>query len=218
MTSIGVIDDRNEERQIIVDGIKFGKNNDAWTVIESKPLTKLEEYPAWIGQNKICALVIDELLDEKINGGVAVEYKGHNLVDFIRQHIPTLPVFVVTSYSNDPSLRERFKDVEDIVERQIFSSNYRDYVPRIIRAAQQYLNVFQEELNELALFAQKIATGEAVSDEEQTRAQAIQTKLDIAYSINAISDVSSWLDEATILVNKLEELRKEIQNRLGNEE
>jgi hypothetical protein len=163
MTSIGVIDDRNEERQIIVDGIKFGKNNDAWTVIDSKPLTKLEEYPAWIGQNKICALVIDELLDEKINGGVAVEYKGHNLVDFIRQHIPTLPIFVVTSYSNDSSLRERFKDVEDIVERQIFSSNYRDYVPRIIRAAQQYLNVFQEELNELALFAQRVATGEAVS-------------------------------------------------------
>ncbi|GAB1471743.1 hypothetical protein MASR2M66_26210 [Chloroflexota bacterium] len=217
MTSIGVIDDRNEERQIIVDGIRFGKNDDAWNIVDSKPLTKLEEYPAWIGQNKICALVIDELLDEKINGGVAVEYKGHNLVDYIRQHFPTLPIFVVTSYSNDPSLRERFKDVENIVERQIFSSNYKDYVPRIIRAAQQYLNVFQEELNELALFAQRAAIGEPMSDEEQTRAQAIQTKLDIAYSINAISDVSNWIDEATTLVSKIEELRNEIQNRLGKE-
>ena len=217
MTSIGVIDDRNEERQIIVSGIRFGKNDDAWNIVDSKPLTKLEEYPAWIGQNKICALVIDELLDEKINGGTAVEYKGHDLVDFIRQHFPTFPIFVVTSYSNDPSLRERFKDVEDIVERQIFSSNYKDYVPRIIRAAQQYLNVFQEELSELALFAQRVATGEAVSDNEQARAQAIQTKLDIAYSINAISDISNWLDGASEIVEKIEELRKEIENRLGNE-
>lgn len=218
MTAIGVIDDRNEERQIIVNGIRFGKKNDAWTIIDSKPLTKLEEYPAWIGQNKICALVIDELLDEKINGGVAVEYKGHNLVDYMRQHIPTLPIFVVTSYSNDPSLKERFKDVEDIVERQTFSSDYRNYVPRIIRAAQQYLNVFQEELNELALFAQKVATGETVSGEEQIRAQAIQTKLDIAYSVNAISNVSIWLDEATVLINKIGELRKEIESKLGKEE
>ncbi|MBV6400192.1 MAG: hypothetical protein CNIPEHKO_00475 [Anaerolineales bacterium] len=218
MTSIGVIDDRNEERQIIVGGIRFGKNDDAWNIVDSKPLTSLEEYPAWIGQNKICVLVIDELLDEKINGGVAVEYKGHNLVDYIRQRLPTLPIFVITSYSNDPSLLERFKDVEGIVERQDFSSNYKDYVPRIIRAAQQYLNVFQEELNELASFAQRIATGEPLSYEEQTRAQAIQTKLDIAYSINAITDISNWLDEATTLVSKIQELRKEIEKKLGKQE
>jgi len=218
MATIGVIDDRNEDRQIIVDGINLGKHDDSWNVVDNKPLTNLEEYPAWISENKICSLVIDELLNEKVNGGNAVEYKGHDLVDYIRKRFATLPIFVITSYSNDPSLRQRFKDVEDIVERQVFGQDYKNYAPRIIRAAQQYLNVFQTELNELSLFAQRAATGEIISNEEQARAQAIQTKLDIAYSIGTISDISVWLHEATDLVDKIEELRKEIEKKTGKDQ
>lgn len=215
MTTIGVIDDRDEERQIIVDGINLSKNDDTWNVVDNKPLLSLEEYPAWISQNKVCSLIIDELLDEKTNGGIAVEYKGHDLVGYVRQRFPTLPIFVITSYPNDPSLRERFKDVESIIARQDFGLDYKNYVPRIVRAAQQYLNVFQNELSELSIFAQKVATGEDVSEDEKNRAQAIQTKLDIAYSTDTMSDVSNWLDEATTLINKIEALRKEIEGRMG---
>lgn len=95
MAAIGVIDDREEERQIIVDGITLGQGDNSWNVVDDNPLAGLDEYLAWISQNKICSLVIDELLDEKVNNGSAVDYKGHNLVDYIRQHFPTLPIFVV---------------------------------------------------------------------------------------------------------------------------
>lgn len=106
--------------------------------------------------------------------------------------------------------------MEEIIERGEFARDYNKYVPRITRAAQQYLNIFREELNALAVYAQKVATGDTITDDEKKNAQAIQTKLGAAYSLNSVSDISTWLDEATSLVNKIEELRKEIEKKTGN--
>lgn len=109
MTMIGVIDDRDVDRQMIVDGIGLGNKEGGWGIINTVPLPALDEYPAWISQNKICALVLDELLDEKVNNGKAVDYQGHDLVDFVRERFRTLPIFVVTAHSSDLVLQERFK-------------------------------------------------------------------------------------------------------------
>jgi hypothetical protein len=215
MTMIGVIDDRDVDRQMIVDGIGLGNKEGGWGIINTVPLPALDEYPAWISQNKICALILDELLDEKVNQGKAVDYQGHDLVDFIRERFRTLPIFVITAHSSDLILQERFKDVEEIIDRGEFARAYSKYVPRITRSAQQYLNIFREELNALAIYAQKVATGGTITDDEKKNAQAIQTKLGAAYSLNSVTDISSWLDEATSLVGKIEELRKEIENKTG---
>ncbi len=217
MATIGVIDDRDEDRNMIVETISLANKEEGWNIVDKQPLKRLDEYPAWIGQNKICALVIDELLDEVINDGTAVDYKGHDLVDFLRNKFPTLPIFVITAHAGDPSLQERFKDVEGIVDRREYGRMYNNYVPRFIRAAQQYLKIFREELNQLSIFAQKVATGEATSVEEQELAQAIQTKLDIAYSTSSLSGISTWVNEATLLIDKIEILRKEIQQKLEKE-
>ncbi len=124
MTAIAVIDDRDNIRKMIVDEILLGNQESGWQIIDSVPLPSLEEYPSWIGQNKICAMVIDELLDEKIINGEAVNYWGHDLVDFIRERFKTMPIFIISAHSDDDSLQERFKDVEEIIERDDFSRDY----------------------------------------------------------------------------------------------
>lgn len=215
MTAIGVIDDRDKDREMIVSGIRLGNKEDGWIIVDDLPLPSLDEYPAWISQNKICALVIDELLDEKIIKGVAVDYRGHDLVDYIRKRIPTLPIFVITAHANDDILQERFKDVEEIIARDEFGRLYKNYVPRIIRSAQQYLNIFQNDLNELSIIAQKTAMGEEVSFDEYYRAQAIKTKLDIAFTTDDILNISNWLEDVAILIDKIEKLRKDIESKLG---
>jgi hypothetical protein len=216
MSSIGIIDDRDVDRKLIVDGLSLSLGDDerGWNIIDSVPLTTLDEYPSWISQNKICVLVIDELLDEITNNGTAVNYRGHDLVDFIRGRFATLPIFVVTAHSNDLVLQERFKDVEGIIDRKDYGQSYRKFAPRIVRAAQQYLNVFQNELSELSELAKKTATGVKISDDERLRADAIRTKLDIAFSINSISGMNEWINEANNLVKQIEKLREEIERKV----
>jgi len=216
MIAIGVVDDRDEDLQLIVDGIRLGlkEQESAWFIIGERPFQSIDDYPSWISEHKICSLVIDEMLDEAMIDGNAVDYRGHELVDYIRHRFPTLPIFVITAYGNDPSLRDRFSDVEDIIDRAAFGTTYADYVPRITRAAQKYLEIFQAELNLLSNYAYKAAVGESISDDEMTQAQAIQKRLDIAYSLQSITEVSTWLNKAANLVDEIEEVKQEIEKYL----
>ena len=114
MSIIGIVDDRDDVRTIMLDTVELALS-DGWEAIAIPPLSSLDSYPSWISQEEIVVLLIDERLNEVANVNGAVDYEGHDLVDYMRQHMPEFPIFVVTSYKeNAPDLDERFKDVEDI--------------------------------------------------------------------------------------------------------
>jgi len=217
MPNIIVIDDRRDTRKTIVDSIDLvltDLEND-WNVIGIEPLPDLIDYPSWITEHDAAAIIIDERLTEvPVNDGEAVSYEGHELVDFIRERMNEFPIYVVTSYERDPEIQERFKAVEELIRRNDFSRGTANYVPRIIRAGQRYLTTFAQELSELSTYASKSAVGAETSEEERTRARAIQTKLSLAFSIDDISDKSEWLSKMDEMLNHLEQLKEKIQKYL----
>lgn len=218
MSTIGIVDDREDVRITITDSIRLALP-EGWDALDISPFKTLDNYLIWISQFEIVALIIDEQLNEASNQGVAVNYAGHDLVDYIRQYLPEFPIFVVTSYKNDPALQEeldgRFKYVEDIIERNAFYERPDDYIARITRAGQRYSQTFEGELAELADFAKKAATGESISIEERERAKAIQTKLETAFPIDSISTRGEWLSRMEQLIEELEVLKTDIKKQIG---
>lgn len=217
MPVIGVIDDRQDVRKILSDSISLTLPT-GWEVIDIPPWSSLNIYPSWISENEIVALIIDEQLNEATDKSDAVNYQGHDLVDYLRQYLKELPIFVVTSHLMDSDfhdeLQERFKYVEDMIERNQFYERPSDYVERMTRAGQRYLQTFEQELADLAEFAKKAAIGEDVSPEEQKRAIAIQTKIETAFPIENIANRSEWLLQMQHLIEELETLKIDIEQRL----
>ncbi|VAW35541.1 hypothetical protein MNBD_CHLOROFLEXI01-3445 [hydrothermal vent metagenome] len=213
MSVIGIVDDRDDVRAIMLDNVRLALP-DGWEAIDISPWNSLDNYPSWISQEEIVALIIDERLNEVANASGAVDYEGHDLVDYMRQHMPEFPIFVVTSYKEDAlELGERFKDVEDIIERNQFYERSSDYIPRIIRAGQRYLQTFERELAELGDFAKKSAIGEDSSTEEHERAKAIQTKIETAFPIENIASRGELLSQMEQLIAELETLKTDIEQQ-----
>jgi CheY-like chemotaxis protein len=214
MPVIGVIDDREDLRHILNTTLHAVLPAE-WQSVESDPLPSLNNYPSWITENKIAALIVDERLGERAVGGEGhVDYNGHDLAQYLRARPNTLPIFIVTSNTGDEGLEERFSDVEDIIDRDEFLKKAEDYVPRIVRSSQKYLETFQNELAELSDFAQKAASNEEPTEEEKKRAKAIQTKIETAFSVDEISNRKDWLDELDKKVVQLEELKSEIEDHI----
>lgn len=214
MAAIGIIDDREQDRKLIVETIGFGIAEDEWEIIDNAPLLRLIDYPAWITENEISVLIVDEIFDALINGK-AVDYQGHDIVSFVRKRMPSLPIFVITAYENREPLLKRYKHVEEIISRIAFGRNPDNFIPRIIRSAQKFLSVYENELNDLSNFAQKAASGQAISNDELSRVEAIRLHLGIAFPIESIWDINNWDKEARKLVDKLEKLRIELETRIN---
>jgi HAMP domain-containing protein len=217
MVAIGIIDDRDEDRSFIESFFRLAGVEDSWRIMAIRPFDDLNAYPVWISENKVCVLVIDELLDEIVLDGSAVNYKGHDLIEFLRGRTKTLPLFVITAHSNETQLVAKFKDIEGIIERSDFYRDYANYVPRITRSAQQYLHIFQEELIELAQISRDIAMGNSISDEEKRKLIALQTKLDIEYSTGPIMEIGHLVSEMEELLRQITSFREELLRKLGGD-
>lgn len=218
MPAIGIIDDRVDARETLAMSL----NNslpESWEVIEADPLRSLDDYPSWLSENEIAALVLDERLNEVVvEGEHAVTYFGHDLVEYLRVRMAELPIFVVTSNSEDAELVARFGKVEDIIDRLVFLRNPDNYTPRFLRASQRYLEAFSKELADLSSIAVKVAGGEALSNEEQVRAQAIQQKIDTAFSIDDIQTRNQWIVKIEETVQGLDKLRDEVASIIKRSE
>ena len=128
MPTIGIIDDREDVRKTLRMGMKTVLESD-WNTVDSSPLPQLNDYLSWIGTNKIVSLIVDEKLNEiALDLSGAVDYYGHDLVDFLRSRLKTFPIFVVTSYPDEQSLKDRFKDVEAIIDRRHFLKTLENYL------------------------------------------------------------------------------------------
>lgn len=216
MPNIALIDDRKEARETIKINLDLALNKD-WTSIDIYPLKNIDDYPSWITENDVAAILLDERLQEKVDlNSKNITYSGHDLVDYLRKKFTTLPIFIVTTYPKDNEIIERFKDVEDIIEREEFNKNYDNYVPRILRSAQKFLETFEKELFELSQIASDIAIGE--SDPAQIeKLKAIQTKIGIMFPSDTFIERSELLNNCENVLEELNKLKDRLDNDLESE-
>lgn len=212
MPTIGIIDDRRKLRRTLA--LKLSTQLSAeWQHVDSDPLPNLSDYPGWISENEVVALIIDERLHEQAADSKShVTYNGHDLIDFLRKRYASLPIFMVTSHADDLPLQRRSKDVEDIIIRDEFIQNAQKYVPRITRASQQYFETVQKQLTELSEVSSKIATGKATK-KDKARAKAIQAHLQTPFA-DQPTDRSEWLGKMEDELKELGHLKEEIEDYL----
>lgn len=204
MPTVGIIDDRLDHRQTLKRGLDLELSGE-WQSVDSEPLASLEEYMSWLSEHDVSVLLLDEKLQEQATVG----YDGHDVVSHLRKILPTFPIFVITAYPEDEELKKKFSDVEEIIPRAEFSRHTSEFVPRFLRAAQRYLNSFQAELAELSEKSKKIAEGVATEDDIKT-VEAIQAKLELAFTYQFLSDRNEWLQEVEAKLQELEKLRADL--------
>jgi DNA-binding NtrC family response regulator len=209
MPSIAIIDDRKGMRDTVRLNVA-AEIEDGWDIIDIEPLPYLADYPSWIDEKNVAVI----LLDERLNDQSASNYQGHDLVTYIRKRLPTLPIFIITSYASDDEIQEKFKDVEEILQREDFTQYAEKYVPRFTRAGQRFVEVFENELSELSDKARKIAKGDA-TPEDIKRVKAIQSRMDIAYS-DTLCERNQSIKDLNDTISEFNRLKSEIDQFLAS--
>jgi len=205
MSVIAVVDDREAMRESVAERIKLGLEDlDLdWEVIAEEPLETIEEYPAWIAENEISVLVLDEKLGEEIGTrGVATAYSGHEVATALREKIPELPQLIITSIRNSEEL-EGAAELDAIVQRDEFDKHSRVYVERMVRLAKRFVERNEEELAELTKITQKVVDGTANS-EDIIRLSAIREKIQMGVKGEEILILRQVLTEAEKVKQRLQ--------------
>lgn len=214
MPAIGLVDDRQEIRETTTEQIKMALPN-KWECIDTDPFPEMRDYNAWITENNISVLVLDQRLNEQgSRSQTRVSYKGHKLVDYLRQHFPTIPIYIVSTYIEDEDdIKRRFSQVEELILRQDFTRSYKQYVPRMVRAAQQYINSLEDDLSSLAKLSKLSATG-AATPKNLNRLNAIRQKLNLAFPSAEYMNNQALLSELSETLKKMQGLKSKIQKHL----
>src|SRR5258708_32416874 len=103
MAAIAVIDARLDHRVTVQRHVTANLTTPGWECLAPSPLANLGDYPAWLWEHDVAVLILDERLRE-VGGPAGIDYEGHELVEYLRQRLPTFPMFVVTSFENDAEL------------------------------------------------------------------------------------------------------------------
>jgi CheY-like chemotaxis protein len=214
MKRIAVIDDRAEDRKLVAealdDAIEAEGLSEAWEVVEVDPLPEAIQYAAWLNENSIDILIIDERLFEASTGILEPGYLGSTAVEQIRQTHKRLPILGISADTNTKEFNEKFGLFDDIIVRENLTEEPRSYLKRFIRKAESMLEENANELAELSLLSEAIATGGA-TDEQVQRALAIQEALAIPLSAASLATRQGWIEEYTKKVEKLEHIQHEME-------
>lgn len=213
MNCIAIVDDRPDLRNTLLLRVQSNLPSE-WAAIEAAPLATADEYAAWVRENDVAALVLDERLDEQTESATSahVAYSGHEVLERLRAAHLDLPVFVVTSHVNDD-----FSSVEaaadGIFNRSDFQRDARTHVSRICRAAQRWLEGRAARLARVVELSSKAASG-VLTPEETGELNALRESLaiqvhaastDVVYRSAALADFEGKLSAAEDLARRLDE-------------
>lgn len=217
MLGIGIIDDREEQREEISETfnlafstqIPLGRRPKNWELFPSVPLPNLRDYPFWIAENDIAALVIDQRLREVPTPQYSVNYDGHDVVKYLRPRMRNLPIVVVTGYQDDV-LKHISDDVTVIVGKDELGSRGRDLTKEIIEKAEIYKNDYTTKLARIDELAQQVALGKATS-ENIKELRVLQIELQLPF-VDIKNENDQWLSRLEATVNKLEASEKDARS------
>lgn len=216
MPVLAIVDDRRGARETVERNLELYLPEE-WGLLGVAPLGTVEHYPAWIAENEIAAVIFDERLHEAAADSEAhVSYDGHDAVDFLRQAMPTLPIFLVTSYERDTEVAKRHGAVEDIISRAAFNRDPAKHLERILRSAQRYLENYESQLSEIGEISQRLATSEAAAGDIQ-RLHALREAIGLPFS-SEVESRAEWLEQVEKLIEEWEVIRNEILDRVQADE
>lgn len=212
MINILIVDDREDARKTLRETIEISVPGDFnLAVSDTFPFEDIDSYASYIREHDVAALLLDERLNEASDAnGRHSTYLGHQVVEHLRQALPELPVYVVTTHKTDDELVKQAADVEDIVERRTFQKEPLMYLTRIRRAAMRFQETMQKRLVELNDLTMKAAHGELTA-EEQTQLNETRTALGLPFSASADLMVSDLIAEARALATRSEDLIRKIR-------
>ena len=217
MPQIAIIDDNIDQSGTLKKTLdhylqKFGTS---LTVIAQFPFQKIEDYFAFIDENEVCVLILDERLnDQSSPESGPVNYKGNELVVELRKRLKDFPIFMVTTYVPDDDLIAKFNQFEYIITREEITEDEEGgykYVPIIIRSAQRYLDLNNKELSEYNELTKLVASGKK-DPHLIERLTALQVKLELPLS--GFDDRKAWLDEYQTHIESLEKLKQQLWEKL----
>lgn len=215
MATIAIIDDNPDQSETILNNIEIEiqKLNSDLIVIAALPFKDPRDYFNFIYNNDICVLILDEKLnDQAVGNDGPVEYKGSQLVTILREQLKDFPIYSVTAAAVTEELKEKESEFEEVIPRGDFIDNTFKYFPRILRAANNYLNENLNELSEFNILTTEISSGNK-DPELIKKLQALQVKLELPFS--GFEDRNSWLNEYEKQINSLEELNAIIKTKLN---
>lgn len=214
MSKILIVDDNNDYSDTLKTNLEIYlssiKSN--LEVITCLPMKEPGLYFNYLKDNEISVLIIDEKLNEKavgVNG--PVDYKGSDLVTFIRQKNKELPIFCISSYPDVEELKNKYSEYEEIFSRKEFLLDTDKYAPKIWRAAKNFYNENLEKLDEFNTLTREVSSGDK-DPEKIKQLSALQALLEIPF--NGFDDRTKWLSVYEDQISKLEELKNKIEQRL----
>ncbi len=217
MQNFLIVDDNNEQSETVQSNIEIELeklNAKDFGVICIFPFENIEDYFEYILSENVSVLILDEKLNDQSNKeGKTVDYMGHNLVSKIRERFKDLPIYTVTSFSNDADVQNVFSEYDQVISRKDFYKASEKYVPVMLRAAIKFVDRNSIILSELTELSQQIASGD-ISVEKLERIKALQTAIQLP--ITGFDDRQSWLNEYEEQVNELKTLRDELIKKIGN--
>jgi DNA-binding NarL/FixJ family response regulator len=217
---IGIIDDDSKlaESISVIFNMWFEKSAiTSANAIFRLPNVDIDANINWINEEDICVLILDEKLMLGQNGSVT--YAGHELVERIRRRIPDLPIFILTGFSIEESLRNSESSIEYILSKNDFTDNAEErekWISRIVRAGNSFYSSRQSLLTKLTRLAEKIALGTA-SDEEVLRIAEIREQIGIAHWSESLSNKYYQVLKLEELCEKANELTVQIYEMLKME-
>lgn len=221
MKKIAIIDDQESARSAVHSVIEDVLSNEdleaEWGIVSIAPLTDIGAYANFIDSEEVVILLIDERLGESPDAsGDTVQYKGSELVEELRKNYKQMPIYGITAFPQDESLETHFAQFDEIILRDTFTLKAASYVPRFIRAYQNFLKVRDDTLAELGTISAKIASGSA-TDDEKKRAAEIQEKINLPGVVSDINSRSEWLKEYAALLEKQKEINDLAKRHLNEE-
>ncbi len=216
MSIIAIIDDNKDQSTTLKRtlNIYLKRQSTNLTVIDQTPFKNVEDYFPFFAANDVSAIILDERLNDVAVDGEPVDYKGNQLVEILRERLKDFPIYMITAHAGDAELREKENQFEMVINRLDITSNQTmaaNFVSRLARSAQRYIDANKDELKEFTELSLKAANGEA-SPENVERLKALQTVLELP--ISNFDDRKIWLDRYENELKYLEELKNKIQNKL----
>lgn len=209
---IGLIDDRKDVRETTRDAIYIALrklNIHEVKVFDIAPPKEKESILAWISEENISVLILDELLTEDSD----VDYQGHNIGEYIKTFLPDYPMYIVTSNKGEELVNQYLTDYFAIYSREEFEKSTTEFVNNLIKSGSRFTQDHGERLIAMNQISEKIALG-TVTKKEIDQLTIIRSALNLNSSFIAIPEHVEEFKDLADKIDQLQKLSDKIENKL----